>query len=296
MPDHIRRSARNEKPRSSGAVMIAVTASVAAVIAGVVFLSTHVNPSGPAPQQEEVAATDDSSKSDDAKATDNESKKEDEKSDSKDSEKDSKDADKDSKDSEAKDDKDAEDSQSDSARMGNSYNDNQDKDSENAEGSDSEGSSSSSSDSSSQSGSSSSSDSDSDSSSSSSSSSSSDSGSSSSSYTAPRSAAYTSADGWISAEACATEVAEVGTITASEIPFDDDIPQVGLDTSSYPYEHFGKYVEIEYNGVTVTAQVVDCGGYNAGTSGIVLNPAVFYQFGAWDVDDWGRREVSYRFV
>jgi len=293
MPDHIRRSARNEKPRSSGAVMIAVTASVAAVIAGVVFLSTHVNPSGPAPQQEEVAATDDSSKSDDAKATDNESKKEDEKSDSKDSEKDSKDADKDSKDSEAKDDKDAEDSQSDSARMGNSYNDNQDKDSENAEGSDSEGSSSSSSDSSSQSGSSSSSDSDSDSSSSSSSS---DSGSSSSSYTAPRSAAYTSADGWISAEACATEVAEVGTITASEIPFDDDIPQVGLDTSSYPYEHFGKYVEIEYNGVTVTAQVVDCGGYNAGTSGIVLNPAVFYQFGAWDVDDWGRREVSYRFV
>ena len=296
MPDHIRRSARDERPRNSGAVMIAVTASVAAIIAGVVFLSTHAGNGGQAAQQEEVAATEDAASSD-AKTNDKDQKTSGDAKDEESKDSESKDKDKDeskSEDESANDKKDDESTSNsgDSARMGNSYN---------ADANEVEGSSDAQDGSDSNSGSTDASGSGSSSSSSSadSSSSSSDAGTgsaSSSSNSAPRSAAYTSADGWISAEACATEVAEVGTITASEIPFDDDVPMVGLDTASYPYEHFGNYVEIEYNGVTVTAQVVDCGAYNGGTSGIVINPAVFYEFGVNSVYDWGRREVSYRFV
>lgn len=107
---------------------------------------------------------------------------------------------------------------------------------------------------------------------------------------------YDASSGWIEAEACASCVAESGTLTASEIPFDDSVPQVGLDVASNPYSHFGKYVEISYGGTTITAQVVDCGSYNAGDAGILINPAVFEDFGVSSVYDWGRRIVSYRFV
>ncbi len=103
--------------------------------------------------------------------------------------------------------------------------------------------------------------------------------------------------GWISAEACATNVAESGTLTASDIPWNDGTPQVGLDLASYPYPHLGAYLDVQYEGVTVRAQIVDCGHYSdIDPSGIALNPAVYEQFGALSVDDWGRREVSYRFV
>jgi hypothetical protein len=104
-------------------------------------------------------------------------------------------------------------------------------------------------------------------------------------------------DGWIVAESCATNVAESGTLTASDIRWNDGAPQVGLDLASYPHQHLGAYLEVQYGGVTVRAQIVDCGHYSdVDPSGIALNPAVYEQFGAWSVDDWGRREVSYRFV
>ena len=107
---------------------------------------------------------------------------------------------------------------------------------------------------------------------------------------------YGKDSGWIDAGSCAMEVDGGGSGTASDIRWDDDVPQVGLDKSSYPWAHFGEYVEIEYDGMTVQAQIVDCGYYGAGTSGIILNPGVFNQFGASDAEEWGRRDVSYRFV
>lgn len=105
-----------------------------------------------------------------------------------------------------------------------------------------------------------------------------------------------SSDGWISGQACATCVAESGTITASGIPFDDSTPQIGLDTSMDPFSHFGDYVEVTYKGVSVTAQVVDYAGYQGGPGCIIINPAVYEQFGATSPDDWGRRMVEYRFL
>lgn len=101
---------------------------------------------------------------------------------------------------------------------------------------------------------------------------------------------------WISGQACASDVAESGTITSSDIPFDDSTPQIGLDLRSNPWAHLGDYVEVRYGDVTVKAQVVDCGAYNGGSSGILINPAVFEQFGSSSVYDWGRRTVEYRFV
>lgn len=107
---------------------------------------------------------------------------------------------------------------------------------------------------------------------------------------------YGTDSGWIDAGSCAMEVDGGASGTASDIRWDDDVPQVGLDKSSYPWAHFGEYVEVEYDGMTVQAQIVDCGYYGAGTSGIILNPGVFNQFGAADAEEWGRRDVSYRFV
>lgn len=107
---------------------------------------------------------------------------------------------------------------------------------------------------------------------------------------------YGTDSGWIDAGSCAMEVDGGASGTASDISWNDDVPQVGLDKSSYPWAHFGEYVEIEYDGMTVRAQIVDCGYYGAGTSGIILNPGVFNQFGASDAEEWGRRDVSYRFV
>lgn len=105
------------------------------------------------------------------------------------------------------------------------------------------------------------------------------------------------AEGWYTGEACATCVEESGTITASEIPFDDSVPQIGLDTGFPNYAaHLGGYAEVKYEGKTVKAQVVDAGAYNGGPAGIALNPGVFEQFGVSSVYDWGRRNVSYRFV
>ncbi len=107
---------------------------------------------------------------------------------------------------------------------------------------------------------------------------------------------YDKSSGWIEAGSCATEYAATGSQTASTYKWDDDEAQVGLDKSSYPWAHFGDYVEVEYEGIVVTAQVVDCGYYGAGPAGIILNPGVYEEFGAVDSDDWGRRDVRYRFV
>lgn len=102
---------------------------------------------------------------------------------------------------------------------------------------------------------------------------------------------------WIEAEACASSAAETGSgPTASGIDFDDSTPQVALQRSADSASHFGGYVEVRYGDQTARAQVVDHGGLHSGENGILLNPGVFEVFGATSSDDWGRREVSYRFV
>ncbi len=102
---------------------------------------------------------------------------------------------------------------------------------------------------------------------------------------------------WIEAEACASSAAETGSSpTASGIDFDDSSPQVALQRTSDSASHFGEYVEVKYGDQTVTAQVVDHGGLHSGENGILLNPSVFEVFGATSSDDWGRRDVTYRFV
>lgn len=127
-----------------------------------------------------------------------------------------------------------------------------------------------------------------------SSSSASDGGTSGSSAASSRS--VTPPSGWIDAEACATEWVATGNTTASTIDWDDESPQIGIDMSSSPHGLFGDYVEIKYGDETVTAQVVDCGHYGSGEWGIILNPGVYEEFGVYDSDEWGRRDVSYRFV
>jgi hypothetical protein len=99
--------------------------------------------------------------------------------------------------------------------------------------------------------------------------------------------------GWIQCTAYAGCVAENGTITASGIPYDDSVPQVGLGTELNPFAHFGDYIEVSYGDKVVKAQIVDYGFFG---SGILLNPGVFEQFGVGSTYDWGVRTVSYQFV
>lgn len=300
MARHIRRSAFDEKHLSPGAALFVVSAALAAVIAGVVYLTNHpagtgggqdtVNQAQTTQQDQQFTTDKDSAaKQDGATATDSAKIGNDAQ---KDGSTTSQDAAK--KDEAAKQGSDAKQSSDAKADDGSSANGSSSSEGTSGDGS-SNGSSQGSSDSTSGNGSGSDSGSDSGSGSSSGSSSFSNAygGSSGGSGSGP---VYGKSSGAISAEACATCVAESGTLTASGIPWDDSVPQVGLDTSQNPYDHFGEYVEITYSGTTVTAQVVDCGAYGAGTSGIIVNPGVYNAFGFDSADDFGRCEVTYRFV
>ena len=64
------------------------------------------------------------------------------------------------------------------------------------------------------------------------------------------------------------------------------------DTSQY----YGRYVEISYEGQSIIAPVVDCGDMDGGRRALDLQPGVFKAFGCYTCDDWGVREVLYRFL
>ena len=64
------------------------------------------------------------------------------------------------------------------------------------------------------------------------------------------------------------------------------------DTSQY----YGRYVEISYDGRSIIAPVVDCGDMDGGRRALDLQPGVFKAFGCYTCDDWGVREVLYRFL
>ena len=66
--------------------------------------------------------------------------------------------------------------------------------------------------------------------------------------------------------------------------------------SMNPSRFYGKKIEISYNGISVIATVTDCGYMGGGSRGLDLTPAVFRAFGARSADEWGLRQVRYRFL
>lgn len=106
--------------------------------------------------------------------------------------------------------------------------------------------------------------------------------------------------GWITCIASAYTIADNdppgSTATASGIPLDESVPTVAMPMSMSPARFYGSKIEISYNGMSVVATVTDCGYMGGGSRGLDLTPAVFRAFGFSTADDWGLREVSYRFL
>ncbi|MEE0027989.1 MAG: RlpA-like double-psi beta-barrel domain-containing protein, partial [Atopobiaceae bacterium] len=105
---------------------------------------------------------------------------------------------------------------------------------------------------------------------------------------------------WISCVASAYTIADNdppgSTATASGIPLDDSVPTVAMPMSMNPARFYGSMIQIEYGGLTVVATVTDCGYLSGGARGLDITPAVFRAFGFSSADDWGLREVRYRFL
>ena len=84
--------------------------------------------------------------------------------------------------------------------------------------------------------------------------------------------------------------------TATGTTVDDWSMGVAVPLAWGPEAYYGRSVEISYGGVTVVATVTDCGGMNGGERSLDLQPGVFKAFGFSTCDDWGVREVQYRFL
>ena len=84
------------------------------------------------------------------------------------------------------------------------------------------------------------------------------------------------------------------TATGDEV--DDFSMGVAVPIAWKPEKYYGKKVEISYEGRSIIATVNDCGGLNGGKRALDLQPGVFRAFGATDCDDWGVREVRFRFL
>lgn len=106
--------------------------------------------------------------------------------------------------------------------------------------------------------------------------------------------------GWVTCRASAYTIEDNtppgSTATASGIPLDHSIPTVAMAASLNPAQFYGSSIQIEYGGMTVIATVTDCGSLGGGYTSLDLTPAVFQAFGASTADDWGIREVRYRFL
>ena len=109
-----------------------------------------------------------------------------------------------------------------------------------------------------------------------------------------------SASDWITCIASAYTIADNdppgSTATASGVPLDDSIPTVAMPVSMDPARFYGSRIQIEYEGMAVIATVTDCGYMAGGARGLDLSTAVFRAFGFTTADDWGLREVRYRFL
>jgi len=106
--------------------------------------------------------------------------------------------------------------------------------------------------------------------------------------------------GWITCIASAYTIADNdppgSTATASGIPLDESVPTVAMPMSMSPARFYGSRIEISYNGMSVIATVTDCGAMGGGSRGLDLTPAVFRAFGASSANEWGLRQVRYRFL
>lgn len=103
-------------------------------------------------------------------------------------------------------------------------------------------------------------------------------------------------EGWMegAASAYSPEDNDGGTATASGIPLDDENFTVAVPQSDA--DKLGAQVDVFYGGITVRATVTDTGSFGDYDRDLDLAPAVWEAFGADSIDDWGVREVSYRYV
>ena len=84
--------------------------------------------------------------------------------------------------------------------------------------------------------------------------------------------------------------------TATGDVCDDWSVGVAVPLSWGPGQYYGKYVEVSYNGKSIIAPVNDCGGMDGHDLILDLQPGVWKAFGAESCDDWGVREVRFRFI
>lgn len=85
-------------------------------------------------------------------------------------------------------------------------------------------------------------------------------------------------------------------ITATGAVCDDYSVGVAVPIAWGPAAYYGRMVEISYNGMTVVATVNDCGGMGGGSRSLDLQPGVVKAFGFSTCQEWGLREVQYRFL
>ena len=85
-------------------------------------------------------------------------------------------------------------------------------------------------------------------------------------------------------------------LTATGTVCDDWSVGVAVPLAWGPSKYYGRSVEISYNGQSIIAPVVDCGDMDSGRRALDLQPGVFKAFGCTTCDDWGVREVYYRFL
>lgn len=84
--------------------------------------------------------------------------------------------------------------------------------------------------------------------------------------------------------------------TATGTICDDWSVGVAVPMAWGPEQYYGRRVEISYDGQSIIAPIVDCGYMGNGYVSFDLQPGVFKAFGCDTCDDWGAREVEYRFV
>lgn len=82
--------------------------------------------------------------------------------------------------------------------------------------------------------------------------------------------------------------------TASGIPLDWTSYTVAVPISQRYL--LGRSVEISYSGVSLVATVTDVGGFESYGRALDLAPGVWKAFGANNVNEWGVRQVAYRFL
>lgn len=86
-----------------------------------------------------------------------------------------------------------------------------------------------------------------------------------------------------------------GEATASGIPLDETSLTVAVP-EALSASHLGSYVEVYYGGICVKARITDTGVFDDYGRALDFAPGVWHAFGADSVDDWGVRDVFFRYV